>query len=446
MTQPRNHPRPLVIALAACFALSACGGGGSSTASSSTGGTPSAQTYSMKGSAVDGPIPNALITITSGAPLGSTGATVLGTATSDAAGNYTVNPTLPSGSVPVFANVVDPNNPTMVMSSYLGQSDTLAAAAKLDGSTVPDLNVTPVTTAALAVYAAQNGNSYANLSPSSYNQTVANYNSAVVTIASAIKAIGDKLCTPTTAVSSTSDLATQIAQKTAAASRATDALTVAIDALGSACSSVMGQLPNVVNGDPAYANQLSHGTGAGNATPLVPPGTYTLEGVAMQNGLTADVSLANLLTVAQELPADVVTEAEITVGSDGSVTSADGNVTGQISGPMIAMTLFDPTSGVTYSLQGSVATIPASNVSGTAYAVRTSGSYPSVLGGSPLLGKFDAVLADPSAAPVWNGIAAPSASNTAQQVDCPAAQLPLRLDVFGPNSASFGMCISSTPT
>ncbi len=518
------------LALAACLALTACGGGGGASHAagntSPTGsGSPAAKNFSMKGSAVDGPIANALITITAGAPLGDPGATTIGTATADASGNYTVNPTLPSGSVPVFANVADPNNPAIKMSSYVGQSDTLAAAGTLDSTQVPNLNVTPITTAALAVYAQHNANDYTQLSPSTYADALTTYNSTVVSIASAIKAIGDNLCKPSTEVSSTLSLASQIAQVSANANGAANALNTAINTLGAPCSNVLAELPNVVAGDPSYANQLTYGTGTTHASLLVAPGTYTLEGVVMQNGLSPEVNIDNLATAAAQAPADVVANTQVTVGSDGKITSSDGNLSGTMNGPLIQLTLIDPTSGVTYDLRGSIEPLPAASVSGTAYALRANGTYASTVGGLPLLGKFDAVLASPSATPIWNGMttagsagttapggtgtgtatpggtgtgtatpggtgtatpggtgtatpggtgtaipggtgtatpggtATPAGSGTAtpggtaltamrsaEQVDCTASQLPLRLDVFGPEAGSFGVCISATPT
>jgi hypothetical protein len=461
------------LALAACLALTACGGGGgaSNAAAGNTSptgsGSPAAKNFSMKGSAVDGPIANALITITAGAPLGDPGATTIGTTTADASGNYTVNPKLPSGSVPVFANVADPNNPAIKMSSYVGQSDTLAAAGTLDSTQVPNLNVTPITTAALAVYAQHNANDYAQLSPSTYADALTTYNSTVVSIASAIKAIGDNLCKPSTEVSSTLSLASQIAQVSANANGAASALSTAINTLGTPCSNVLAELPNVVAGDPSYANQLTYGTGETHASLLVAPGTYTLEGVLMQNGLSPDVNIENLATAATQAPADVVANTQVTVASDGKITSSDGNLSGTMNGPLIQLTLIDPTAGVTYDLRGAIEPLPSASVSGTAYALRTNGTYASTVGGLPLLGKFDAVLASPSATPIWNGMTTAGSAGTAtpgrtgtatpgstgltsmrsaEQVDCTASQLPVRLDVFGPEAGSFGVCISATPT
>ena len=445
MIQTRLHPRPIAVALTACLLLTACGGGGGGGASATSAG-PTAQSYAMKGSAVDGPLAFATVTFTSGAPTGSTGATVIGTTTTDAVGNYSLTPALPSGSVPIFANVVDPNNAALQMSSYIGQSDTLAAAEPISSSSVPDLNITPVTTAALAVYGSYNGDSYAKLSSSAYGQIVMSYNSTVVTIASAIKAVGDKLCSPSSTISSTRTLATQIAKQVAAASSTTDALTTAIEALGSSCAKVVATLPQVVSSDPTYAPQLSHGSGTAGAKQLIPPGTYELQGVAMQNGLTANVSIANLLTAAQEAPADVVSDPKVTIDSTGKLTSSDGTVTGQLTGPLLSLTLVDPTTQVTYTLKGTVAALPAAGIKGSGFSLRTSGTFPSALDGASLLAKFDAVLVTPTATPLWDGSAAPSAANSALDVSCPSGEMPLRLDLWGNSPSTFGACVSTTPT
>ncbi len=458
MTQTRYHLHSLPLALAVCAALTACGGGGGGSSSgtgtgsgsgtaTTPGGAPAAKTYAMTGTAVDGPIANARITITSVAPLGDTGAVVLGTATADATGNYTVNPTLPSGSVPIFGNVTDPSNPALSMSSYLGQSDTLEAAGTLSSSSIPNLNITPVTTAALAVYSSRNAGDFSKLSASAYSQALTNYNSTVVTIASAIKAIGDQLCTPATPVSSTYSMAVQIAQQAAAAANATDALNASINALGQQCAQVVAALPTVITSDPATANQMSHATGASPTTPpAVPAGTYQLQGVLMQSGLKLQISILDLLTAVQEKPADVVIDPTVTVDSSGKITSADGQITGQVTGSLLKLTLVDAASGTTYTLSGSASALPAVNIKGSGYSLRTGGTYPSSLDGAPMLAKFDAVLVAKTATPVWNGIPAPTVATSAQNVNCGAGQLPLRLDIYGLSPSSSGVCVTPTAT
>ena len=175
----------------------------------------------MSGAAVDAPIANAQITFTAGAPLNDLGATTIGAITANASGVFTSTVTLPASAVPVFGNAVDPNNTAVVLSSYLGQSIALSVAAAsgvLTRSNLPNLDITPVTTAALAVYAQVNGNSYANLTPATYAANLQQYNGDILAIAAAIKAVGDNLCTPGITVGSTTNLAATIAANSSLAS------------------------------------------------------------------------------------------------------------------------------------------------------------------------------------------------------------------------------------
>ncbi len=448
MTQTRIPLRPLVLALAACAALSACGGGGGGPA---VIGSSQLASTSLSGSAIDAPIANAQITITANAPTGDTGSSTIGTIGANGQGGFTIQVTLPSGSVPIFANAVDPANSLVTLSSYLGQSDALAAAGTLNAaSNLPDLDISPVTTAALAVYAQLNGSNYANLTPTTYATNLQTYGSDILAIAAAIKAVGDNLCTPsTTSISgaSTTNLATIIAQGAALSSANPTTLSTAITTLGGNCASVLASLPSAISADPYFGPELDLGDVIDAGVTTVPAGTYQLQGVVAQTGFGATAStLSSTLTAQQAVaPADVFDDAAVSVSSTGAISSTDGNVSGNLVGNLLTLSLIDPATGTTYTLRGKVGSLPTALSGGAqAYALRSGGIY-TATGGGTMLAKFDAVLAPTSATPVWNGITPPS-SASGDGIRC-SNGFPLRLDVFAAHDGggSIGECVSASP-
>ncbi len=443
MTQTRFPLRPLVLALATCAALSACGGGG--------GGGPAAigsnQLASLTGTAIDAPIASAQITITSGAPVGDAGANTIGTITANGQGGFTITVSLPSGSVPVFANAVDPANTAVTLSSYLGQSDALAAAGTLNTGNLPDLDISPVTTAALAVYAQLNGGSYSGLTPATYATNLQTYNSDILAIAAAIKAVGDNLCTPAASITSTTNLAAAIATAASLSSTSPTTLSTAISTLGGNCASVLASLPSAISADPYFGPELDLGDVIDAGAIAVPAGTYQLQGVVAQTGFGASASESNLVAPTAVDPADVFSDTAVSVSSTGTVTSTDGNVSGQLVGNLLTLTLIDPATGTKYTLRGKVGSLPTALSGGAqAYALRSGGTYAATTGGSTMLAKFDAVLAPTTATPVWNGVTPSSSSGDG--ISCAAGAYPLRLDVFAASygGGSIGECVSQSPT
>ncbi len=444
MTQTRFPLRPLVLALATCAALSACGGGG--------GGGPAAigsnQLASLTGTAIDAPIASAQITITSGAPVGDAGANTIGTITANGQGGFTITVSLPSGSVPVFANAVDPANTAVTLSSYLGQSDALAAAGTLNTGNLPDLDISPVTTAALAVYAQLNGGSYSGLTPATYATNLQTYNSDILAIAAAIKAVGDNLCTPAASITSTTNLAAAIATAASLSSTSPTTLSTAISTLGGNCASVLASLPSAISADPYFGPELDLGDVIDAGAIAVPAGTYQLQGVVAQTGFGASASESNLVAPTAVDPADVFSDTAVSVSSTGTVTSTDGNVSGQLVGNLLTLTLIDPATGTKYTLRGKVGSLPTALSGGAqAYALRSGGTYTATTGGSTMLAKFDAVLAPTTATPVWNGVAAPTSPTRNDGVSC-SSGFALRLDVFaaGAGGGSIGECVTPTAT
>ena len=419
---------PLAASLA--LALTGCGGGGGGTPSTATP-TSAAQT-SLSGTAVDAPIANATITITAGAPLNDPGAATVGTVTADGSGGFTIVVTLPASAVPIFANAVDPANPGVVLTSYLGSSTALTAAGALTSSNLPDLDISPVTTAALAVYAQLNGGSYSGLTPTTYATTLQTYRSDILAIAAAIKAVGDNLCTPSPVPTSTTNLAAEIAAGSDLSSGNSTTLATAATTLGGNCPAMLASLPQLIAADPLFGPELDLGDVIEAGFHSVPAGSYQLQGVVSETGMTrasAAPTTAN--------PADVFTDAAVSVDAAGNVTSTDGNVGGTLVGNLLTLTVIDGAQH--YTLRGKVGAIAPAMVSGgQAWSVQAGGTNAA----TGVLTRFQAVLAPAGAQPVWTGIAAPTGPTAQHGVSC-SAGLPVRLDAFvtGLGGGSVGECI-----
>ena len=429
---------PLAAALA--LSLSACGGGGGGSVGSLTG-TPTAGKATLTGTAIDAPIAGASITITAGAPLNDTGATTAGTITAGSNGQFTITVALPAGNVPIFANAVDPANPVVILSSYLGSSSALIAAGTLTTSNLPDLDISPVSTAALAVYAQTNSGSYAGLTPTTYASTLQTYRSDILAIAAAIKAVGDNLCHPTLAPTSTTNLAALIAQGSNLTGSNSTTLQTAATTLGGDCPTVLASLPQEMDADPEFGPELDLGDVIDAGVQSVTPGSYQLQGVIAETGMTKAPTSGTSPTT-QPNPASVFTDNAITVDSSGNVTSTDGHVTGTLVGNLINLTVTSATES--YNLRGKIGSIPTALVTGgQSYSIQSGGRNTS----SQTLTNFEAVLVPAGAAPVWTGIAAPAGPSHMDGVFC-AAGFPVRLDAFGAviGGGSVGECITPTAT
>ncbi|MDE2252848.1 MAG: hypothetical protein KGL42_01035 [Betaproteobacteria bacterium] len=425
---------PLAAALA--LSLSACGGGGGGSVGSLTG-TPTAGKATLSGTAIDAPIAGASITITAGAPLNDTGATTAGTITAGSSGQFTITVALPAGNVPIFANAVDPANPGVILTSYLGSSSALIAAGTLTTSNLPDLDISPVSTAALAVYAQTNGNSYAGLTPTTYASTLQTYRSDILAIAAAIKAVGDNLCTPSPAPTSTTNLAAEIAAGSNLTSGNSTTLTTAATTLGGNCPTVLASLPQEMAADPDFAPELDLGDVIDAGIQSVTAGTYQLQGVIAETGMT---SASGAQTTPN--PASVFTDSAITVDVSGNVTSADGYVKGTLVGNLINLSVTD--GAQSYTLRGKIGSIPTALVTGgPSYSIQSGGANTA----TQTLTNFEAVLAPAGATPVWNGIAAPTGASRHDGVSCMTG-FPVRLDAFGNEigGGSVGECITPSAT
>ncbi len=442
------------IAAALALTLAACGGGGGSAAGAGT-------SVKLAGTAIDAPISSATITITSGAPA-SAGGTPLGTVTTTAGdGSFTLNGiVLPAGSVPIFANATAPNN-TVVLNSYLGQSDALAAAASLTTpitpSNLPDLDVSPVTTAALAVYGQVNNGSYASLTPATYATNLSAYRSEILAIAAGIKAVGDNLCTPTLpsgAGNTTTSLAAYLAANSNLTSGTSMTLSTVANTLGGSCAAALAALPGEIAADPDFGPELDLGDVIdANVAPVVTAGTYQLEGVIAEIRALAATSTAGSTSVPATVnPAAVFTDAAITVDAAGNITSSDGSVGGTVTGNLVSMTVKTVMAGTQeqYNLRLKLGVLPATVLTGgPAYVVEGGGTNIT----TGVLTNFEAVLAATTtsggttsvALPNWTGFGS-TPSESLDGVSCPAGNFAIRLNAsfFGSSvtGGSFGECVA----
>ena len=474
----KNRFAPAVltpIAAALALSLTACGGGGGSAAGAGT-------SVKLKGAAIDAPLSGATITITSGAPQSARG-TVLGTVTADAYGDFTLaGITLPSGSVPIFANATTaptPQTVTVALNSYLGQSDALAAAGSLTTGNLPDLDISPVTTAALAVYGQVNGGngSYASLTPAGYATTLMANRSAILAIAAGVKAVGDDLCTPTpnflnTAGGTTSSLAAALALdaqadlsngSTTPSGGTSTTLSIVANALGGTCAAALAALPGEIAADPDFGPELDLGDVIdANVAPVVTAGTYQLEGVVAEIPALAAANGPGIIPTVN--PAAPFADATIAVDANGNISSTDNKVSGTIIGNLMTLSVtISPAQQ--YNLRLKLGVLPATLVSnGPAYVIEGGGANSS----TGALTNFEAVLAATTtsgnvttfaALPVWSNLTT-TPSQSEHGTRCTSG-FAIRLDAsfFGVPAAgsnpgadfsadfggSFGECVTSGP-
>jgi len=423
----------LPIATALALSLSACGGGGGGTIAVN----PTAANTTLKGAVIDAPIANAAVTFTTGAPLGQPGSVIVGTATADASGNYTVQATLPNTSAPLFANATSPDG-KVVLSAYLGMSSAVLAAGSLTSANLPNLVISQVTTAALAVYIAAGG-SYANLTPTLYAALLSQHHDDILALSAAIKAVADGYCARPSGYSDTDDMARDIARKGMATSTSS-ALNSAATTLGSSCDGNLKALMQYIASDDRWAPELDLGDVLEQGAPAVPTGTYSLQGVLAQSGMSAQpmpptppastASAASIAAPVSALPPGILNRV-VTVDASGNLSSQDGSVTGVIVGNLMTLTVKDG-QGNTYVLAGKAGLLPSGFVVGGTAPVPTpsapaSGAssmsastsaaigYGLRMGGRTqsggVLTRFDAVLVPQNSQPGWNRIGASGKSH-----------------------------------
>lgn len=411
--------------LSALLLITSCGGG------SGGGGGATAIT----GQAIDAPLSNATIVITLNAPENQPNAQVLGTTTADANGNFTLNISFPNTGAPVFANA---QTGTTLLSSYLGPASTLASLSTLSTTNLPNLAISQVTTAALAILAATN--QLSSLTPTAYATLLSNHRSDIVDVAAGIMAVVDAECPLPSGDKDTFEMAKAMVSQTHAVSSLspTPTLTNVSTKLGSSCnSSLLGNLLQAISASQVWAPELDLGDVVENTQPVVPAGNYHLQGLLADTGISANTP-AKPGTASAPSPFD---DTHVTVSGNGAISSTDGNVTGQIYGNYLTLSL---TIGgtTTDSFSGKVGLLPSGFLTGTTgegFSLRSGGQD-----GSGHFVKFDAVLVPQGATPSWTGITGTSEDGTS----CNPGQIGFRMHGLGPivGGFTYNLCASVNST
>ncbi len=408
-------------ALSALLLLSSCGGG------SGGGGGATA----VSGQAIDAPLTGATITVTLNAPEGQTGAQILGTTTADSNGNFTLNISFPNTSAPVFANA---QTGSTVLSSYLGPASTLASLSTLSTTNVPNLAISQVTTAALAILAATN--QLSSLTPTSYATLLSNDRSDILAVAAGIMAVADKYCSLPGGDRDTFEMGRSMVAGTSAvsSSNTTPTLTNVATTLGNSCSSsLLSSLLQAISASQYWAPELDLGDVVENIAPVVPAGTYHLQGLTTDTGISQNTP-SNSGTAAAPSPFD---DPSVSVSSSGGITSKDGNVSGQITGNYLTLSL--TTGGATTTYSGKTGLLPSGFLSSTTaegFSLRTGGQD-----GAGNFVKFDAVLVPQGATPNWTGISGSSEDGTG----CSQNTIGFRMHGLGPivGGYTYNLCATA---
>ncbi len=322
--------------VASLMGLSACGGG------SSGGG---AATATIKGQAVDKVLSNATVSLYSS---GLTG-TPLGTATTDASGNYQLTFTPPSGSTPLFLVTASNGN---YLGSYIGGANQYSGTTS--SSTSPNLNITQVTTAALAI--AQNqGVSLSSMTPTNYGQQFKNLQNSIVQLAAVVQGVVDNGCTISGGIGP-GNLSTLLGTLTGA----TNVITSLVGDLSS-CStttnaSTLNTFASQIPANQTIAPQLTSTSATNSTTTSVSSGTYT--------GTVTPVMTFNTNCSGEGPTAGFSASVTVTVGSNGSIklsVPSGPSMTGTLSGNNFTMSGTD-SDGASISASGAL--VPLSSVSG----------------------------------------------------------------------------------
>jgi hypothetical protein len=410
--------------------LMGCGGGDGGLLASFT---------SITGSALDAPLVNSTIHVTTLAPYYASGAVSQGQLTTDASGNFSGSVSLPNTSDPVFATAYDSTNSKLVLTSYLGTASSLTAVGTIANTRLHELNLTPVTTAAVAVFHAIN-NSYA-LTPTSYINIISSYNADVLAIAAGVKAVGDALCTPTVTVTNTVSLAEQIATAVGLSSStsATSVTTAQVGAyLGASCTAILNNLHTQIQSDNVFGPQLlhdSHDLALIEATLPAFTGSFNVQGILEETGI---VSKGKFVTSGNNA-ASLINSPTVTIASTGVITSSDNTISGTLKGRRLALTVV--VGSASYSLTGKITSNGQVSGGTGSYVVQAAGTGPSetycasacstspVYATAPVLTNLTSVWVSSGATPVWNGGSYAPFTNgaTLGGIACTGNTFPLRL-------------------
>lgn len=326
-----------VILIASLMGLSACGGG------SSGGGAPSA---TISGQVVDKLLPGAKVSLFSSGLSG----TPLGTATADSNGNYHITFTPPSGSTPLFLAAVSSGN---YLGSYIGPANTFSGT--VSSSTAPNLNITQVTTATLAV--AQNqGISLSAMTPTNYGQQVINLENVIIQLAAVVQGVVDNGCTISGGLTP-SNLSSLMGSSLTSA---TNVITNLVGQLSS-CSttttaSTLNTFASQIPASQTIAPQLTSTSASNSTAPSIPAGTYS--------GILTPIVTYNTSSCPSGTPTPFT--ATMTVTSSGSISFStsgnNGSATGTLTGSNFTMSGSTP--GGSLSASGAFVPLASGTVSG----------------------------------------------------------------------------------
>ena len=359
------------IAMLFALSLAACGGG-----SGGSGGA--AATATVKGRVIDGPFANAPVEVRSGSPTG----TVLGSATTDGSGNYSISFPVQSGTGPLF--VTSYNSSNDYLGSYIGAASSVTGS--VSSSNFPNLNVTQATTAGLVVVQAS-GTSFSNFTPAIYQNEIVQLESVVVQLAAVVQDLVDQPGTDSSCSISggvtlanlgtilpTGSSLVPTANIYTAASRKTTGCT----------TSEMTTLGSQIQANPILATQLTSVSATSNTGVSVPAGTYT----GTLTPLQTYVSSASSQCAGTPTPFT----ATFIVGSSGSLSFSSSNNNGSGSGTLSGsnFTLSITPGGGQGTISATGAFVPLSNITGGSGFSVNGGWQQSCSDGTTVYGTYSA--------------------------------------------------------
>ena len=340
------------------LSLAACGGGGG-------GAGGAAATAALNGQVTDGPIANATVYVTSGAPYGLSGFNLLGDTTADSSGSYALKITPPAGSVPVFVTGEGTNaaGNSVQLSSYIGPGNKLTGS--MNSASLPGLVVTQITTSSLLAYQQNNNGSYSSITPSAYGAVVQDLKTQIIDLSAIIQDIVDQTdsgCALSSSTTSSLSSLKTLLSGSSSISSTTNILNAATANLSSSCNpATITTNETLISGNPVYATQLSGNSSSVQTSGSLPAGlsagTYTGIITADQTGCTPASSCSMNGSESGGM------EMQITLTSGGGF-SLNGNINGNTNGTGSA------------TLSGSNFTMTVNNTGG-GYPVNTSGTVAS---------------------------------------------------------------------
>ena len=386
----------LSLIIAALFLGSCSGGGGGG------GGT------GVTGAVVDDAIPDATISISLNAPANLSGAQILGTTTSGSNGAFSLSVSFPKTSQPVFATA---QKGSVILASYLGPSNVLASLGTLSSTNVPNIILSQVTTAALSILAAANQLSL--LTPSAYASLLSNHRSDIIAAAAAIMSVVDAGCPLPSGDNDTFDMSRNLVTNSSATGNNSQSTLQNIAQTFSTASCPPPTLQNLlqaISASEIWAPQLDLGDVIENTSPVVPAGNYLLQGLLADTGIPEQTPAT---TAGYAMPPTAISDATVTVDATGKISSTDGNISGQIEGNFLTLSV--EVSGTSFSFSGKAGILPAnfltlpSGTTGEGFSIRAGGQNESANGN---LQKLDAVLVPRNANAAWTGIPDSSSEGT----------------------------------